>query len=249
MSKRYGVDFFEDEFLEAKVDELVQAVNETIKETEQQLLLSSLNSKNKLDPFAAIFEAGVLSLDDTGWRRLEANRHINKKLTNSLGHLHQELIGNLPGWTSTGRSKGFIDLKHPEPFGVTGKRVFAELKNKHNTMNAGTAEKTYQNFEQLGKIPEYRNSTFYLIQVIQKKETGDVPWTIPGKPGREDIRIIGARELYEITTGDPNSLKRTFNALKMVLSTKYGLSSDPETLQYFEGTYDLTYPENKFLDI
>lgn len=214
----YGVEFITDKVLE-------DAVNALMLSAESERKKKDIH-RNVIDPFAAAFEAASLKVSMEDWLAVEMGRQAGKTITNALGHFHQHLIGLLPGWKSTGRSGGVVDFVHHGPFGENQTPAFAEIKNKFNTMNSQTMHSLYETFSGRLRWPEYRNYTMYLIQVIQKQVADDIPWA-PGQLGvREDIRVISANRVYELSTGDPNAFEKVFNAVLMILQSKHGLKLD-----------------------
>ncbi|MDR3070742.1 MAG: Eco47II family restriction endonuclease, partial [Propionibacteriaceae bacterium] len=132
-SYSYGIDFFSDDVLEGAVSRLLARVDAARQNHDIH--------KNVIDPFAALFEATHMRISIEDWFPVEIQRQINKSLTNAVGDFHQELIGKLPGWNSTGKSGGVVDLEHFGPFGANGKPAMAEVKNKFNTMSSKTQER------------------------------------------------------------------------------------------------------------
>ena len=47
-----------------------------------------------------------------------------------------------------------------------GKKIFVEMKNKHNTMNSSSSQKTYMRMQ--NKILEDKNCECYLVEIISK---------------------------------------------------------------------------------
>ncbi|RRD61185.1 Eco47II family restriction endonuclease [Leucobacter sp. OH1287] len=209
------LDIFGGDVLEQAVDKVMDALKKA----------ESRNNphKNIIDPFNAVFEAASLDTSLEDWLPLEVRRQTNKTLSNAVGAFHQELLGRLPGWQSTGAAGGRFDLIHPEPFGKTGKPAFAEVKNKFNTMNSSSRENLFQTFIDAQKFKEYKGATFYLIEVIQKVIEDDVPWKVSNRAKEENIRVISARKVYELSTGDPDAFEKTYKAINRILSIKYGL--------------------------
>ncbi|MDY5129816.1 Eco47II family restriction endonuclease [Actinotignum urinale] len=210
----YGVDFFPEGVLQKEIDKVIDRVHRA-KETKNI-------HKNVLDPFATVFEAALTRLSVEQWLEQEVIRQTNKALSNAIGDFHQAMIGFLPGWQSLGGSGKRFDVVHEGSFGVTQQPVIADVKNKFNTLNASGKEKLYQEFMEAKRLPEYKKYTCYLVEVIQKHPTGDREWAPSDFGTRPDIRIIGARELYERSTGDKDAFTKFFNAIVHYLHDTYG---------------------------
>jgi len=95
-------------------------------------------SKNGLDPFTAAISAGASGGWDN-WQEAETIRQIQKALENEIGAFHQRLLGRLPGWQSLPRADGQPDLICPD------RKIFVELKNKHNTVSGKDLSSHYDN--------------------------------------------------------------------------------------------------------
>ena len=230
----YGLSFMDSQNLYKATDKLVRRIESA---------RSNANPyKNVVDPFGALFDAGLVTgLTSKDWLNTERSRQIGKSLSNAVGDFHQELIGYLPGWESTGLSGGVVDLVHTGPFGERKTPVIAELKNKHNTMNSSSAEALHTRFQDALKWPNYKNYTAYLIEVIPKKPGGkDEPWAPAGRGKIDKIRRIDAASIYKISSGgDSHAFEKLFNVLPEVLMDIKGENRDLLTIQQDSGFRDL----------
>lgn len=224
-TSKYGVDFFQDDFLEREVATLLERAKKPAN--------SSL-FKNVVDPYAILFEAAASGTKISEWRVLEKSRQANKMLANAIGDFHQELLGNLPGWSSTGKTGGGLDLMHAEPFGTRQTPCFAEVKNKYNTMNSDGILAVFSKFQKFLSMPDYKQYTCYLVQVIQKKPQNDVPWKISQRGEQDNIRIISAPYVYQLSTGDPQAFSKTLQAILQILQDQHGLEYDRDDSREIE---------------
>lgn len=215
----YGIDFFSDSFLESEVAALVERARKSV---------NANLFKNVVDPYAVIFEAAAFGGKVANWQTIETSRQANKTLANAIGDFHQSLLGNLPGWESTGRAGGGLDLIHPTPFGSQSTPAFAEVKNKYNTMNSGGILSVFTKFQNFLSMPDYKRYTCYLIQVIQKQPRNDIPWLVSQRGPQENIRIIGAPYVYQLSTGDSAAFAKTLRAVLQILQVKHGFEFDGE---------------------
>lgn len=212
----YGIDFINDEKLERIVGKFAKRISGKKKQDPY---------RNIIDPFSAAIESTQLNISVEQWiNDVEIPRQRNKSIGNALGEMHQELIGALPGWKSLGNSE-IVDLVHPEPFGSQMKPVVAEVKNKFNTTNSSSAGKLHSNFKEALKWT-YKDHTAYLIQIIPKRSlVNDSPWAPTKKDAtRDDIRVISAAKVYEISTGQEDAIKNTFHAILKVLTKRHDFS-------------------------
>lgn len=182
---------------------------------------------NSLDPFGALIESTLIAqYSFSEWIKAERTRQIGKSAANAIGDFHQELIGNLPGWISTGTNGGRIDLVHSGNFGSRGTPAIAEVKNKHNTMNSSSQKALFQTFHTVLGESRFRGYTAYLVEVIPKvTNRPDEPWLIPGHPEYSEIRRISARRVYELSTGDPLAFEMVYLALPNVFEDVLGEDS------------------------
>jgi len=87
---------------------------------------------NKVDTFKLTFDAKFNNLSETQLIENEIARQINKSITNSIGTFHEEILGGIIGYQK-GNNSGY-DIKADDD------TLFADIKNKHNTMNSSSAE-------------------------------------------------------------------------------------------------------------
>ncbi len=67
--------------------------------------------KNTIDPFYALFEGAIYSMDFEEWIEREKIRKIQKTLQNAIGDFHEKILGNIPGWVNLGTGH-IIDIKN-----------------------------------------------------------------------------------------------------------------------------------------
>ena len=146
-----------------------------------------------MDPFGSLMVATSYEVDDAdALADLQDAESSLRGMSNSLGTFHQEILGEVPGWVN--HDAGY-DLECPD------RQMLAEVKNKHNTMNAGNRRQVEAS---LGEAVRQKrgNWTGYLVIIL------------PRRPQRYETAIEGQRNVYEIdgasfyhkATGDPNAL-------------------------------------------
>ena len=156
--------------------------------------------RNVIDPFLSLLIAntfGATGKDEL--LRLQNSNSGLKGMGNALGYFHQEVLGKIPGWDN--HDAGY-DLECAE------KRILAEIKNKHNTMNADTRKQVISNLDTA--VRQKRGAwTGYLVTIV------------PKKPARYETRAISNRPVFEIdgasfyhkAADDPNALHDLFDIL------------------------------------
>jgi len=161
---------------------------------------------NLVDAFAAASEVAIFGYSTKEvWLKAEKERQRQKSLMNAVGNAQQEFIGLLDGFTSYPPTK-----KNPMPDIVgnrDGQKIFAEIKNKHNTMNSKSAAATYDTMVKFSERPEYNNYVGIVVQIISDvPKSGQHMW-MPFAPGadrnsRENLIVMSGRVFYAIAT-DP----------------------------------------------
>lgn len=138
----------------------------TVKEYRREITLAQFN-QNIIDPVKLTFDAKVYDKSIAQAIEDECFRQIDKSNTNRIGYFHQNIFryaGN--GWVVP--KKGF-DVENDTL------HIYVEMKNKHNTMNSASSQKTYMKMQ--GKLLEDDQATCYLVEVISKHSRDDA-WRI-----------------------------------------------------------------------
>lgn len=65
--------------------------------------------KNVIDPFSALFESAISETSHETWKNAEMARQYQKTLVNSIGNLHQKILGSVEGWEDLSRGN-MVDL-------------------------------------------------------------------------------------------------------------------------------------------
>jgi hypothetical protein len=87
---------------------------------------------NKNDTFKLTFDTHFNNLSEKNVIETEILRQIDKSINNSIGTFHEQVLGGIEGY-ERGNLSGF-DIKAKDY------TLFADIKNKHNTMNSSAAE-------------------------------------------------------------------------------------------------------------
>lgn len=199
--QNYDLGFISNEDIFAHVKETVELYS-----TKMDL---KLFNKNIVDPIKLTFDQKVSGskIDDT--IMFECLRQRDKSNNNHIGYFHQKLF-RYAGKEWQVPKKGF-DVVNNE------KHIFVEMKNKHNTMNSSSSQKTYMNMQ--SKLLEDDQATCMLVEVIAKKSQ-DIPWkiTLNGKlHNHSKIRRVSIDKFYEIVFGDKTAFMKLCKALPMII--------------------------------
>lgn len=163
--------------------------------------------KNGLDIFKAIFDVLNYETSYKEWEKGEEVRQTDKTVTNKIGEFHQKLLGGVDGWEDLGVGhKLRIDLKNKS------NTIFVELKNKHNTVTFGKLRDLFDILKNV--VDKYPKAIAYYAYIIPAKPgSGEKVWkTSHREPNPRIIEAWGKR-IYEVVTGDSESLKKTWQAL------------------------------------
>lgn len=165
-------------------------------------------NKNIVDPVKLTFSYFATGQDKEHLINAEVTRQQDKTINNSIGYFHQKLFSYIDGWTIPATGFDVINEKL---------HIYAEIKNKHNTMNSSSAKTTYLNMQsQLLKDDE---ATCLLVEIIARRSQ-DIPWVISVGGVRQKhkrIRRVSIDQFYEIVTNEPDAFKKIVEWLPITL--------------------------------
>ena len=166
--------------------------------------------KNKIDTIKLTFDAKFNDLDEETLIKTEINRQIDKSINNSIGTFHEQILGGIKGF-EMGNLSGF-DIK------ATDNTLFADIKNKHNTMNSSSAESLFQ---KLAKYADtYKQAKCYWVQVLAKNSFNE-KWfgEINGKEySHSRVYKISGDQFYKLLSGKDNALFELYQVLPQAIS-------------------------------
>lgn len=198
--------FISDEDLKKYTVEVLDKTDQAYQQAE--IMLHS----NILDPISALFDTVRQNISVADWLKQEKSRQVQKTLQNAVGDFHQKILGSVIGWENPGRGGGY-DLINKE------RKIIVELKNKHNTLNSGSAESTFRKMKKYISTT-HKGYTAYVVFIVPKNpEDFDVPW-IPGNKNlktRKDIRKIDGESFYALVTGEKDALENLFTKLPDII--------------------------------
>ncbi|URZ08644.1 Eco47II family restriction endonuclease [Clostridium felsineum] len=153
--------FISDEHLLNCIDELYK----TYLNCQQSVELKKFY-ENKVDHIKFNFDMQFNEIDIQDYVKAEITRKHDKTINNAIGLFHQNLFNGIDGYEAPPLS-GY-DIRK------TDNTIFAELKNKHNTMNSSSTEATFLKLKKWAD--KYPNSTCYLVEIIAT-QSQDILWT------------------------------------------------------------------------
>ncbi len=183
---------------------------------------------NIIDPIKITLDSKIYGKDICDVVNEEVHRQIDKSNNNAIGYLHQDIFQYIDNCQVP--KKGFDVV-----FDDGKRRVFVELKNKHNTMNSSSASKTYERFRE--KIKEDENCVCALVEVIAVRSQ-NIPWKmkIDGNTYLDErIRRISIDQFYELITNDKYAFYKLCQKIiellgEIVIDRKKNFSIDNEVV-------------------
>ncbi len=179
-------------------EELKEHIKNTISTYERTLDgidLSKFNS-NIVDPIKMVFDSKVYRKNFEEVIKDELVRQRDKTNSNAIGYFHQNMFKYIKNCEVPREGFDVIFTKE------SGKKIYVEMKNKHNTMNSSSSQKTYMRM--LNKIASDDKAECYLVEVIAKNSQ-NIIWrvSVDGERVENDrIRRVSIDKFYNIVTGD-----------------------------------------------
>lgn len=178
--------------------------------------------KNKIDTIKLTFDAKFNNLDEETLIKTEINRQIDKSINNSIGTFHEQILGGITGF-EMGNLSGF-DIK------ASDDTLFADIKNKHNTMNSSSSESLFQ---KLAKYADsYKQANCYWVQILAKNSFHE-SWfgEINGKEySHSRVYKISGDQFYKLLTGKDNAFFELYQILPKAISD-YLSKQESESLE------------------
>lgn len=208
--KKYNLGFISDE-------DIYSHVKETVNQYRKSINLIEFNS-NIIDPIKLTFDSKIYGQTMRQTIESECIRQIDKTNNNRIGYFHQYLFKYARnGWeVPANGDKGGFDVLNDSLC------IYAEVKNKHNTMNSASTSATY--LKMLDKIMRSGNrATCYLVEAIAR-QSQDIVWevTITQNGHKEkynwpSIHRISIDKFYKIVFGEKDAFFKLCKALPDIL--------------------------------
>ena len=198
----YNLGFISDENLFAHVKETIQKYRFTID-------LARFN-QNLIDPIKLTFDSHIYNKDLRDVVESEVIRQLDKSNNNHIGYFHQnifKLIGD--GWTVPEHGYDVIN---------EAQQIYVEMKNKHNTMNSSSSQKTFMRM--LHTVSQSDTAICMLVEVIAK-QSSNAPWKVSLDGNsiiNERILKVSIDRFYHIVTGDIFAFKKLCEILPHVIT-------------------------------
>ena len=195
------------EILKKEVKTLIKRVDEAAQAMDKDF------ERNVIDPFAYIFQSILFKKkDNNDWKLTELSRQIEKAFSNALGEFHQNLLCSLSGCF---RPDGGVD------FMCENKKIVAEIKNKHNSINSGSKAASFDKIKHELSKNNRKEFKGYFVTIIPKnpKNYEELFITTKNRSNSEyrepdnNILSINAESFYEKVTGKKDILKSIYQRL------------------------------------
>ncbi len=160
---------------------------------------------NKVDTIKLTFDAKFNDIDEESLIQSEILRQIDKSINNSIGTFHEQILGGIDGF-EVGNLSGF-DIK------ATDDTLFADIKNKHNTMNSSSAESLFQKLKVYADT--YKKANCYWVQILAKGSFNEL-WKgeINGKEySHSRVFKISGDQFYALLSSQQDALLQLYKAL------------------------------------
>lgn len=144
---------------------------------------------------------------------------MDKSINNSIGTFHEQILGGIDGY-EVGNLSGF-DIK------ADNNTLFADIKNKHNTMNSSSSESLFQKLTRYAD--DNKEAKCYWVQILAKSSFNE-KWfgEINGKEySHSRVYKISGDQFYQLLTGQEDSFYQLYKALPRAINDY--LSSKSQT--------------------
>ncbi len=181
---------------------------------------------NKVDTIKLTFDSKFNDIDEEKLIQSEILRQIDKSINNSIGTFHEQILGGIKGFEA-GNLSGY-DIK------ATDNTLFADIKNKHNTMNSSAAEALFQKLKRYAD--DYKQAKCYWVQILAKGSFCEL-WSgdINGKEySHSRVYKISGDQFYALLSEQEDALFQLYKALPSAI--KDYLKSVEETAEIAENS-------------
>ncbi|MBV6878914.1 restriction endonuclease [Chryseobacterium sp. FP211-J200] len=165
---------------------------------------------NKVDTIKLTFDSKFNDINEENLIQSEILRQIDKSINNSIGTFHEQILGGIEGF-EVGNLSGF-DVKADDD------TLFADIKNKHNTMNSSSSEALFQKLARYAD--DYKKAKCYWVQILAKNSFNEL-WKgeINGKEySHSRVYKISGDQFYALLSGEQDALLQLYKALPVAIN-------------------------------
>jgi hypothetical protein len=204
MKNKY-VDFISDKHLLT----CIAGLHKSYLKAKQNITKSSFYN-NKVDTIKLTYDSKFNNIDEESLIQAEILRQIDKSINNSIGTFHEQILGGIDGY-EVGNLSGF-DIK------ATNETLFADIKNKHNTMNSSSAEALFQKLARYAD--NYKKAKCYWVQILAKNSFNEL-WKgeINGKEySHSRVFKISGDQFYSLLSRQDDALFQLYKILPIAIN-------------------------------
>lgn len=164
---------------------------------------------NKVDTIKLTFDSKFNDIDEESLIQSEILRQIDKSINNSIGTFHEQVLGGIKGFEA-GKLSGY-DIK------ASDNTLFADIKNKHNTMNSSAAEALFQKLARYAN--DYKKAKCYWVQILAKGSFCEL-WSgdINGKEySHSRVYKISGDQFYALLSKQDDAMYQIYKALPIAI--------------------------------
>lgn len=177
---------------------------------------------NKVDTIKLTFDAKFNDIDEESLIQSEILRQIDKSINNSIGTFHEQILGGIKGYQA-GNLSGY-DIKAKDD------TLFADIKNKHNTMNSSAAEALFQKLARYAN--DYKKAKCYWVQILAKGSFCEL-WSgdINGKEySHSRVYKISGDQFYTLLSGQDDAMLQLYKVLPVAIKDYLKSADKNETI-------------------
>lgn len=178
--------------------------------------------RNKVDTIKLTFDTKFNNINEENLIQAEILRQIDKSANSAIGTFHEQILGSIKGF-EVGRLSGF-DIKAKD------NTLFADIKNKHNTMNSKSAEALFQTLARYAD--DNKKAKCYWVQILAKGSFCEL-WTgdINGKEySHSRVYKISGDQFYALLSGQANAMFQLYKALPVAIKDYLKSADQNETI-------------------
>lgn len=206
MTDNYIITFIKQSDFETHVAKTIATYNETLK----SINLTKFN-RNIIDPIKLTFDKALFKKSLEQIIELEIHRQRDKSNTNAIGYFHQYMFQYIANCEVP--RHGFDVIVTRED----GTKIYVEMKNKHNTMNSSSTQKTYIGMQ--NQILKNPTDFCFLVEAIAK-HSQNIVWCCSVNNQTiscDRIRRVSMDKFYEIVTGLPDAFLQICKQLPITI--------------------------------
>lgn len=188
--------------------DLYNHTKETVEKYRFQINLEKFN-KNLIDPIKLTFDSKVYEKTIGEIIESEIIRQMDKSNTNHIGYFHQNIFNYIgDGWSVPRSGYDVVNIND---------HYYVEMKNKHNTMNSSSGQKTYMRMQHT--LLNDPDAICLLVEVIARNSQ-DIIWNVSldgNRVSNANIKRVSIDKFYNIVTGERTAFKALCEKIPLVI--------------------------------